>query len=102
MLERFSEKSKNPRAVRLHRVGVVATAVAKDLVESKAKMLLRGEGNKDVFSLLSRCAASFRPDKSDRIPVKANMDVDAKAKLTEEELIAQMRWVHNMFNRTSH
>jgi len=25
------------------------------------------------------------------------MDADAKVKLTEEELIAQMRWVHNVF-----
>jgi hypothetical protein len=27
--------------------------------------------------------------------VKANMDVDAKSKLTEEELLSQMRYVYN-------
>jgi hypothetical protein len=29
--------------------------------------------------------------------VKANMDADAKSKLTEEEMYAQMRWVPKIF-----
>jgi hypothetical protein len=32
--------------------------------------------------------------------VKANMDADAKSKLTEEELYAQMRWVHKIFQKS--
>jgi len=43
-------------------------------VQEKAESLLAGKGNRDVFSLL----------------VKANMDAEAKDKLTEEELLAQM------------
>ncbi|KAG1839922.1 cytochrome P450 [Suillus subalutaceus] len=50
--------------------GNLATSVAK-------QDDIGGQGSRDVFSLL----------------VKANMDADAKAKLTEEELFAQMRTI---------
>jgi len=43
--------------------------------------------------LLGGYIASLRSSKSDEDIVKANMDTDSKAKLTEEELIAQMRTV---------
>ncbi|OJA08928.1 hypothetical protein AZE42_05320 [Rhizopogon vesiculosus] len=78
VLEYFGETSKNPRMVRMREVGDIAGSVAKQMVKDKAGMLLQGKGSRDVFSLL----------------VKANMDTDAKAKLTEEELLSQMRRVH--------
>ncbi|KAG1737830.1 cytochrome P450 [Suillus paluster] len=77
VLEYFANTSKNPRVVRIRETGSVATSVAKQMVKDKAEMLLQGKGSRDVFSLL----------------VKANMDTDAKAKLTEEELFAQMRTI---------
>ncbi|OJA08713.1 hypothetical protein AZE42_07090 [Rhizopogon vesiculosus] len=73
----LGESSKNSRIVRMNEVRGLATSVAKQLVKDKAEMLLQGKGSRDVFSLL----------------VKANMDADAKAKLTEEELLAQMRTI---------
>ncbi|KAJ8594235.1 cytochrome P450 [Rhizopogon salebrosus TDB-379] len=78
--EYLGETSKNPRILRVREMKTVTTSFAKQMVKDKAKMLLQGKGSRDVFSLL----------------VKANMDTDAKEKLTEEELIAMMRWVHNM------
>ena len=77
--------------LRMRELGITATSVAKQMVKDKAEMLLQGKGNRDVFSLLSGCTALFRSSKSDQSTVKANMDTDAKAKLTEEELIAEMR-----------
>ncbi|KAG1824493.1 cytochrome P450 [Suillus subaureus] len=77
IMEYFVEKGKNPRVTRMRETGDLATSVAKQLVKDKAEMLLEGKGSRDVFSLL----------------VKANMDTDAKAKLTEEELFAQMRTI---------
>ena len=91
ILEYFGKTSKNPRILRLRELGITATSVAKQMVKDKAEMLLQGKGNRDVFSLLSGCTALFRFSKSDESIVKANMDMDAKAKLTEEELIAEMR-----------
>ncbi|KAG1824688.1 cytochrome P450 [Suillus subaureus] len=77
ILEYFIAMSKSPRIARMRESGNLATSVAKQLVKDKAGMLLEGKGSRDVFSLL----------------VKANMDANAKAKLTEEELIAQMRTI---------
>ncbi|KAG1856005.1 cytochrome P450 [Suillus subalutaceus] len=77
ILQCIVEMGKNPRIARMRETGNLATSVAKQLVKEKAEMLLEGKGSRDVFSLL----------------VKANMDTDAKAKLTEEELFAQMRTI---------
>ncbi|KAJ8585151.1 cytochrome P450, partial [Rhizopogon salebrosus TDB-379] len=74
ILEYLGETVKNPRITRLRETGEIATSVAKEMVKDKAEMLMQGKGSRDVFSLL----------------VKANMDADAKSKLTEEELYAQM------------
>lgn len=77
ILEYLGKMGKNPRITRLRDTGILATSVAEQLVKDKAEVLLQGKGKRDVFSLL----------------VKANMDSDAKAKLTEEELFAQMRTI---------
>lgn len=77
ILEYIGKMGKNPRITRLRDTGILATSVAEQLVKDKAEVLLQGKGKRDVFSLL----------------VKANMDSDAKAKLTEEELFAQMRTI---------
>ncbi|OJA18401.1 hypothetical protein AZE42_06398 [Rhizopogon vesiculosus] len=77
ILEYLMKRSENPRIVRMREVGSLATSVARQMVKEKAEVLLQGKGSRDVFSLL----------------VKANMDTDAKAKLTEEELIGQMRTI---------
>jgi len=52
ILEYLGERSKNPRMVRMREVGSQITSVAKDMIESKAEMLLQGKGSRDVFSLL--------------------------------------------------
>lgn len=77
ILEYLGEMGNSPRIARMQDTGDMATSVAKQLVNDKAEVLLQGKGSRDVFSLL----------------VKANMDSDAKAKLTEEELFAQMRTI---------
>ncbi|OJA08374.1 hypothetical protein AZE42_00989 [Rhizopogon vesiculosus] len=77
ILKYIGNTSKNSLLVRMREVSSAATVVAKQMVEEKAAMLLQGKGSRDVFSLL----------------IKANMDTEAKAKLTEEELFAQMRTI---------
>ncbi|EGO00621.1 hypothetical protein SERLA73DRAFT_178475 [Serpula lacrymans var. lacrymans S7.3] len=77
LLDYLGDHGSSPRIVRMRDMQSVATGVAKDLVKEKAETLLQGKNNRDVFGLL----------------VKANMAQDAKTKLTEEELLAQMRTV---------
>lgn len=98
ILEYFGATSSNPRLVRMRESRSITTSVAKQMVEDKAEMLLQGKGSRDVFSLLGGCTTSFQSSKSDKSIVKANMDADAKAKLTDEELFAQMRWVQKMLH----
>ncbi|KAI6094804.1 cytochrome P450 [Pisolithus croceorrhizus] len=65
----------NHRAACLREVNNVVTATARSMVTEKAESLLQGKGSKDIFTLL----------------VKANMDAEAKNKLSDEELYSQMR-----------
>ncbi|KAJ3900674.1 cytochrome P450 [Lentinula edodes] len=67
----------NPRFSSLHRVAHLAEATARHLVDTKSDLLLEGKNKKDIMSLL----------------VKANQDaaLHPKARLSEEELLAQMR-----------
>ncbi|KAL9711697.1 hypothetical protein Ac2012v2_004769 [Leucoagaricus gongylophorus] len=55
----------------------IANAVTRQLIESKSNAALQGKGNKDILSLL----------------VQANASEDAETKLTDEELLAQMRTI---------
>ncbi|KAL4068695.1 cytochrome P450 [Scleroderma yunnanense] len=75
LLEYWFEHSSNPRLLRARQTRDIATAEAKDMVTEKAEFLLQGKGSRDIFTLL----------------VKANMDAEAKDKLSDEELYAQMR-----------
>ncbi|KAJ8585147.1 cytochrome P450 [Rhizopogon salebrosus TDB-379] len=75
ILEYIGETTKNPRITRLREASRIGTSVAKEMVEEKAEMLMQSKGNRDVFSLL----------------VRANMDANAKLKLTKDEMFAEMR-----------
>ncbi|KAF7289219.1 PseudoU-synth-2 domain-containing protein [Mycena indigotica] len=55
----------------------VTTEVARDLVAAKSAALLEGKGSRDIMSLL----------------VKANASNDVKTRLTEDELLSQMRTI---------
>lgn len=55
----------------------LADVVTRELVATKADALLHGKGNKDVMSLL----------------IKANASENVATKLTEEEMLAQMRTI---------
>ena len=83
------DNGKNPRLERAREVKRVATEVAKELLREKAETLLAGKGSRDVFSLLGRTFSLFI-NFTDRLVVKANLDTEAKNKLTEEELLAQV------------
>ncbi|KAF5365917.1 hypothetical protein D9758_006666 [Tetrapyrgos nigripes] len=67
----------SPRLRVLRRNGQTVDRVAKELVEMKFNALLEGKGKRDVMSLL----------------VKANASEDPKTRLSNEELIAQMRTI---------
>ena len=75
---------------------VLATKVAKELVESKSQALLEGKGSTDIMTLLSKPALpmvlfyllTFF------LEVKANASEDQKRRLNEEELLSQMRYVN--------
>jgi len=55
----------------------LANALTRKLIDEKAEALLQGKGNKDILSLL----------------VKANASEESAARLTEEEVFAQMRTI---------
>ncbi|KAI6007584.1 cytochrome P450 [Pisolithus orientalis] len=71
----WAKNSSNPRAARVREVNKVAISAAKSMVTEKAESLLQGKGSRDIFTLL----------------VKANMDAEAKNRLSDEELYSQMR-----------
>jgi len=77
VLQLMSKYSNRRNLVHARHTAQLANAVTRQLVDSKAEALLHGKGNKDILSLL----------------VRANASEDAKAKLTDEELLAQMRTI---------
>ncbi|EGN92782.1 hypothetical protein SERLA73DRAFT_116913 [Serpula lacrymans var. lacrymans S7.3] len=74
MVDYLADHAPGPRFGRIREVNNVATDLAKRLVEEKAETLLQGKGGRDLFSLL----------------IKANMAENAKTKLTEPEVFAQV------------
>ncbi|KAG8220520.1 cytochrome P450 [Butyriboletus roseoflavus] len=77
VLEWVADHGSNPRLKRAREAKKAVTEVAKEMVREKTETLLAGEGGRDIFSLL----------------VKANMDTETKNKMTEEEVLSQMRTI---------
>ncbi|KAF8434320.1 cytochrome P450 [Boletus edulis BED1] len=75
ILQWLADNGSSPRLARVRDLKVMVTGIAKELVREKADALLQGKGNTDIFTLL----------------IKANMDAGAKKRLSDEELLAQMR-----------
>ncbi|THV06675.1 cytochrome P450 [Dendrothele bispora CBS 962.96] len=75
VLEFITDHVPSQRLTALRRAGVVVDRVAKELVEMKSKDLLEGKGKKDIMSLL----------------MKANASENPRVRLSDAELIAQMR-----------
>lgn len=73
----MSKYSRGKNLVHARHTAELANAVARALVDSKAHALLQGKGSKDILSLL----------------VKANVSENAATRLTEEEMLAQMRTI---------
>ena len=75
---------------------VLATKVAKELVESKLQALLEGKGRDDIMTLLSKPASprAVLYRLTFFLEVKANTSEDQKRRLDEEELLSQMRYVN--------
>lgn len=76
-LQLMSKYSRRRSLVHARHTARLADAVTRALVESKADALLQGKGNKDILSLL----------------VKGNASEDSATRLTEEEMLAQMRTI---------
>lgn len=76
---------------------LLATQVAKELVDSKTKELLDGTGNRDVMSLLGSFQfpdqeVLYQPELWPCI-VKANASEKDNTKMNEEEVLSQMRYL---------
>ncbi|KDR75603.1 hypothetical protein GALMADRAFT_226232 [Galerina marginata CBS 339.88] len=71
----IGKQAVNPRLEQLRNASVVATKVAKGMIDSKADALQDGKGSRDVMSLL----------------VRANVSENVETRMSEEEMIAQMR-----------
>ncbi|KAF8633415.1 hypothetical protein AX17_004586 [Amanita inopinata Kibby_2008] len=67
----------SPKLYHARHTEKIATSIAKMLVTSKTNALLQGQGKRDILSLL----------------VKANASENATTRLSEEELVAQMRTI---------
>ena len=94
------ENGQSPRLARARDVKIMVTSIAKELVREKADALLQGKGDQDIFSLLSVFPLRYSLPISlvYYLAVKANMDANAKLKLSDEELLAQMRWVSSVIH----
>ncbi|KAF5321513.1 hypothetical protein D9619_001359 [Psilocybe cf. subviscida] len=77
VLNLMSKYSRARNLVHARYTAKLANALTRQLVEDKSEALLQGKGNKDILSLL----------------VKANASEEAKTRLTEEEIFAQMRTI---------
>ncbi|PPQ93679.1 LOW QUALITY PROTEIN: hypothetical protein CVT25_012738 [Psilocybe cyanescens] len=77
VLQLRSRYSRSRNLVHARHTAELANAVTRKLVDSKAEALLQGKGNKDILSLL----------------VKANASEKANIRLTDEEMLAQMRTI---------
>ncbi|KAG6898148.1 hypothetical protein C0992_004864 [Termitomyces sp. T32_za158] len=73
----MSRFSRRRNLVHARHTAKLANEVARTLVKSKAGALLQGRNNRDILSLL----------------VKANASEDEATKLTDEEMLAQMRYL---------
>jgi len=90
-----ADNGSSSRLARARDAKITVTSVAEELVREKADALLQGKGNRDIFTLLGMlplCCSLLR-SLVDYFVVKANMDANAKQKMSDEELLAQMRWV---------
>ncbi|TFK74528.1 cytochrome P450 [Pluteus cervinus] len=76
-LQLMSKYSQRRNLVHARHTEKLANIVTTELVRSKAQALLGGKGNKDILSLL----------------IKANASENAETKLTDEEMLAQMRTI---------
>ncbi|RDB24999.1 hypothetical protein Hypma_008013 [Hypsizygus marmoreus] len=76
-LQLMSKYSRRKSLVHARYTAKLADVVTRELVASKADALLHGKSNKDILSLL----------------VKANASENAETRLTEEEMLAQMRTI---------
>ncbi|KAF9484508.1 cytochrome P450 [Pholiota conissans] len=76
-LQLMSKFSRARNLVHARHTANLANAVTRQLVASKAEALLQGKGNKDILSLL----------------IKANASEKSSTRLTEEEMLAQMRTI---------
>lgn len=77
VLQLMSKYSNRRNLKHARHTAELANIVTRQLVESKAEAALQGKGSKDILSLL----------------VQANASENAEMKLTDEELLAQMRTI---------
>lgn len=104
VLQLMSKYSSRRNLKHARHTAQLANAVTRQLVDSKAEALLQGKGNKDILSLLGGFVASFlsldTPNPVTFFPclvlmlkVQANASENTNTKLSDEELLAQMRCV---------
>ncbi|KAF8814480.1 cytochrome P450 [Phlegmacium glaucopus] len=76
VLERLADMSSNPRLQLLRHASAVAIKVAKSLVDTKTEAVMAGkQGSRDILSLL----------------VRSNLSEEASTRMSEEEIVSQMR-----------
>ena len=87
----MSKYSRARNLVHARYTAKLADALTRQLVEDKSAALLQGKGNKDILSLLGKMAINPCYTNLITLTVKANASEEAKTRLTEEEIFAQMR-----------
>jgi hypothetical protein len=87
----MSKYSRARNLVHARYTAKLANAVTRQLVEEKSAALLQGKGNKDILSLLGIMPINLQYSNLTIFIVKANASEEAKTRLTEEEIFAQMR-----------
>lgn len=74
----------------------VSYVIFQDLLKVKGEELLRGEGKRDIMSLLGSSYLPMFAVCIDPLPVKANASQNPMKQLSEEEVLAQMQYVFGL------
>jgi len=96
VLETITNNISNKRLEPLRRAAAAADKISKELIDMKAADLLEGKSKKDIMSILGQCFPSilcYSHLKCFNFAVKANASENPKARLSDTEMIAQMRSV---------
>jgi hypothetical protein len=105
IVELVVKRDPSPGIESMRKASRLTERVANSLIEAKAQALIEGKGSRDVFSLLgeSRLGIAYKYKyltKTYFNIVEANKTESEKTRMTDDEMVSQMRYVVFLFKKT--